>query len=473
MKQTIFPIKIIESKNVENINAIKKKRPLQVDLYETDVAKIGKNGGYIILDFGKEMCGGIRILTTNVSDKKNGVNVRIRFGESLTECSAELGEKNATNDHNPRDVYRLIVFASDISVGETGFRFVRIDFPEGYEVGIKTIVCENRILRLKKVNGYKGTDKTVNKIFDVAKRTLDLCASGEFIWDGIKRDRLVWSGDLYVEILSLTYLYGRVKQIETTLDFERTHAKFQGKWISMLTTYDLWWAACVAENYEQTGSVKFTEKQLDYVTTVVSQINELVDDDGTMHYVDYFFEWNTRDTNEEQIGARFISIFAINKIITLLKAFKREVKTAEKLREKLIKFEMPSLKRKQVIALKYFAFGTLTDEEYGKLIDGGAKGFSTFMSYFVLKAIASRDKSVAITLMKEYFSAMIEKGATTFWEDFDMDWVDGSSRIDCYPKKGEKDIHGDYGKYCYAGFRHSLCHAWSSGVIKFIAEYCD
>ena len=28
---------------------------------------------------------------------------------------------------------------------------------------------------------------------------------------------------------------------------------------------------------------------------------------------------------------------------------------------------------------------------------------------------------------------------------------------------GKKDIHGDYGEFCYPGFRHSLCHGWASG----------
>ncbi len=31
---------------------------------------------------------------------------------------------------------------------------------------------------------------------------------------------------------------------------------------------------------------------------------------------------------------------------------------------------------------------------------------------------------------------------------------------------------GDFGAYCYLGFRHSLCHGWSSGVVKFIQENC-
>ena len=76
-----------------------------------------------------------------------------------------------------------------------------------------------------------------------------------------------------------------------------------------------------------------------------------------------------------------------------------------------------------------------------------------------------------LSLIKEYFGAMISRGATTFWEDFHMDWLTGSGRIDEIPNDSLKDIHGDYGAYCYEGFRHSLCHGWSSGVLSFIIEY--
>ena len=99
--------------------------------------------------------------------------------------------------------------------------------------------------------------------------------------------------------------------------------------------------------------------------------------------------------------------------------------------------------------------------------------FSTFMSYFLFKTIAETESpNKAIEMLKEYYGAMLDKGATTFWEDFDVDWVENSCRIDEFPKDGQKDIHGDFGKHCYIGFRHSLCHAWSCGIIKFIKEYC-
>lgn len=37
--------------------------------------------------------------------------------------------------------------------------------------------------------------------------------------------------------------------------------------------------------------------------------------------------------------------------------------------------------------------------------------------------------------------------------------------------EGKIDVHGAYGKYCYTGYRHSLCHGWSCGVVPFLAEW--
>lgn len=472
MKQYINPIKIFDFKNIKNVEALFIKRPLQTDLFEKNVLSVEENGGYVVLDFGKEICGGIRIITIE-SESNAPVKIRVRFGESVSETYAELGEKNATNHHAPRDLEQLLVALSDISVGETGFRFVRIDFPKNAKVTIKNIVAVNNILRKPLKNRYDGTDKVISKIFNVAKRTVDLCASGDFVWDGIKRDRLVWSGDLYPEILSLTYMYGRVKQIENSLDFERTRAKFNEKWISMLTTYSMWWVACVAEYYFLTGAKDFALKQIDYVKEVINQFNDCVTEDGELNYPEHFVDWPTYGQEDEVTGSRLISIFAVKKAISLLKDFGESTVDAEYLLRKLLNADVQVKNRKQVIALKYAALGEISEDEYARLINGGAKGFSTFMSYFILTAIASRDKKLAIDLMKEYYSGMLNKGATTFWEDFDVNWIENSNRIDRLPLAEEKDIHGDFGRFCYKGFRHSLCHAWSCGVIKFIAENCN
>ena len=37
--------------------------------------------------------------------------------------------------------------------------------------------------------------------------------------------------------------------------------------------------------------------------------------------------------------------------------------------------------------------------------------------------------------------------------------------------EGMKDIHGDFGDYCYPGFRHSLCHGWASGPTAWLSDH--
>lgn len=127
-------------------------------------------------------------------------------------------------------------------------------------------------------------------------------------------------------------------------------------------------------------------------------------------------------------------------------------------------------KTKQVRAFQILAGGEKANAmEF--IEKDGADGFSTFMAYYILSADAIAGGSAMPKLIKEYFGGMLERGATTFWEDFDLKWLIGSGRIDCLPQEQEKDIHGDFGRYCYKGFRHSLCHGWSSGVLSFIIEY--
>jgi len=90
----------------------------------------------------------------------------------------------------------------------------------------------------------------------------------------------------------------------------------------------------------------------------------------------------------------------------------------------------------------------------------------------MLKAKArAGDYQGAIDAIRNYWGPMLAMGATTFWEDFNIDWLPNASRIDELVPPGKKDIHGDYGAFCYKGFRHSLCHGWSSGPTPWLTQY--
>ena len=464
MTEFIFPQRIIASANCINAENLLKKQPLQIGLAESFTADFSQ-GGYIILDYGKELCASLRVLTFHSPLTK----VRFRFGESLTECCAELGgEQNATNDHALRDFTAELPNYSDMTFSQTGFRFLRMDFSG--EARVKCAVAVSKVQNKRALYRYSGEDTRIDEIFQTAKHTVDLCASSGYVWDGVKRDRLVWIGDMHPETLALTTLYGKMAEIERSLDFVKEQTPLPG-WMNAFPTYSMWWMIILGDYYERTGAKSFIKKQIPYLEGLIQQMDTCVKENGELAYPFLFVDWPTHETPYAEQGGRAINIMAVKKAIALLKAFGRDTSLAEDILSRLLKVEIECGDKKQVIGLKYFAVG-ITEAEKAKLIEGGAKGMSTFMSYYILKAVASFDKEKAIEMMKEYYGAMLDKGATSFFEDFDMEWVENTCRIDEFPKEGEKDIHGDFGKYCYVGFRHSLCHGWSAGVVTFIQEEC-
>lgn len=61
----------------------------------------------------------------------------------------------------------------------------------------------------------------------------------------------------------------------------------------------------------------------------------------------------------------------------------------------------------------------------------GAKGFSTFYGYYMLRAMAlAGNYQGALDVIRTYWGAMLDVGATTFWEDFNMEWLPDAGRID-------------------------------------------
>jgi len=470
MVRFLYPYRIKEAENIAGADSFLHKKQLQIGLNEPDAVTF-RPGAFLVLDFGKEIRGGIRILTSDTKDAKC-VQIRIRFGESLSECFAELGEKNATNDHSPRDMKVDLPAWSDQCFGDTGFRFVRIDLLSGEEVRIKAIVARSYELHKTPVYTYTGKDALTAKIFEVAKRTIDLCSIGQYVYDGIKRDRLVWVGDMYPEMLALTTLYGRFPALEYSLDFAKSQYPLPQLMYNM-PTYSLWWILIVCDYYERVNAGDFISGQLEYMFGLLKLFDQKISADGRLALNNYFVDWPSVGSRDEYTGAVLIAIAAYKKAIALLGKNGYDTASFCTSLAALYQNDLTVYEQKQVLGLKYFALKELSEDEYAMLIRNGANGFSTFMSYFILEAIASRDEALANRLMKEYYGGMLSVGATTFFEDFDLEWLDNASALDELPLAGQKDIHGDFGAHCYIGFRHSLCHGWASGVLAFIREHSN
>ena len=104
---------------------------------------------------------------------------------------------------------------------------------------------------------------------------------------------------------------------------------------------------------------------------------------------------------------------------------------------------------------------------------GGANGFSTFYGYYMLEALAATGhKDEAIKLISDYWGAMLDLGATTFWEDLKYSDVANAAPIDNFVPAHKYDIHAGGGAYCYKGLRLSLCHGWASGPTAWCRVMC-
>ena len=115
---------------VTNADHLLKPGTGQAELFAKNVTALKSDSQHtaaVLLDFGREIHGGVS-LVTGMWESKKPVRVRIRFGESASEAMAELdGLTGATNDHAIRDYTVALPWLGQIDIGLTGFRFVRID----------------------------------------------------------------------------------------------------------------------------------------------------------------------------------------------------------------------------------------------------------------------------------------------------------------------------------------------------------
>ena len=214
-KELILPVAVKDSHNMENSEELLIAKPAYIPFTTDGVADFTGKGSYVVLDFGKELCGGVRFLTRMVGDFY--ARMRITLGESLTEACSSIDEKNATNHHAPRDFVVDVVNMSDITYGQSGFRFARIELLSDKPVAIRNIYGVNTLPVFAREGYLKTEDDLLNQVIDTAAYTLKLCCQNGQIWDGIKRDRLIWSGDLNPEILTCLYLFGDNANIPNAL----------------------------------------------------------------------------------------------------------------------------------------------------------------------------------------------------------------------------------------------------------------
>ena len=94
MDKYLEPTRVVTYENCEGAENLLKGNPAQAGFNDRNCVKI-KQGGYVLLDFGKEINGSLSITTQRTSIVR--ASARLVFGESVMEALTPLGEKNTTN----------------------------------------------------------------------------------------------------------------------------------------------------------------------------------------------------------------------------------------------------------------------------------------------------------------------------------------------------------------------------------------
>mgnify|MGYP003298002196 CR=1 FL=1 len=242
----------------------------------------GSRAGSVLLDFGRELHGSLRITCgRGATDQK----LRIRFGESVSEAMSELGERGACNDHAIRDGVIELPFMGQREIGNTGFRFVRIDLVTTGRAQLEFVRAVSLMRPWKMAGGFKSSDARLNKVFDTAARTAHLCCQ-DYLWDGIKRDRLVWMGDTHPETMSILAVFGKASVLPESLDYMAATTS-TSQWMDTMPTYTLWWLRNVYEWYLWTGDRSWLEKHVGYIAATVDHVLGAVKEDGAWNCVTY------------------------------------------------------------------------------------------------------------------------------------------------------------------------------------------
>jgi len=429
-------------------------------------------GSSLLLDFGKELHGGVQIISGHTGKGPKKLKIRLRFGESVSEAMAD-----PNNDHSIHDAELDLPVMGWLEYGCTGFRFVRVDMlTTDAELEIKELRAVSLMRDLEWLGSFECSDKRLNEIWRTGAYTTQLCMQ-DYIWDGIKRDRLVWMGDMHPEIMVVSTVFGRQEVVERSLDLVRDETPMP-QHMNGISSYSLWWLIAQRDWFLLHGATDYLKTQREYIEKLLHLMMEsMVEADGVECMPGFrFLDWPSNDDDKaKHAGLQSLLVLAFDAGAELCKILDEKA-LAEKCLDiaTLMRSKVPSsVPSKQASALMALAgLQDAKETNAGILAKDPFHGVSTFYGYYVLQARAKAgDYQGCLDLIRNYWGGMLDLGATTFWEHFELDWRENASRIDELPQPGKHDVHREYGAYCFKSYRHSLCHGWASGPTAWLSEH--
>lgn len=408
-------------------------------------------GGGVLYDYGRELFGPVT-LEGLTPDK----TVRLTYGESREEalCYEDaIIRETLCGENAPTRPARA-------------FRYLHV-------VGDVTPTAQYEYLPLTDTASFSCDEPLAQRIWDTCAYTFHL-NSREAYFDGIKRDRWVWSGDAYQSVWVNHYLYFDPAIVRRTILSLLGHAPYRSH-INMINDYSCYLIHMVWDHYMATADAAFVHQIWDDLKALYTFIVSRLDDNG--YIVEQpgdwiFIDWSEHLDKGGAISAEQILLWQAHRVMGRLAVLCGEADVytarADRLRENVLRDFWDEAcgafidcyttgrrnvsRQSNVFAVLYDFVDDATAARIGNtvLLNDVVPAITTpyFKLYELMALCKLGEIETAQAFIRSYWGGMIELGATTVWEQFDPN-ESGAEHLAMYEEP----------------FGRSLCHAWGSGPL--------
>jgi hypothetical protein len=427
------------------------------------------NAPQIMLDFGREVVGRVEVQ----SDSDEAGRITIQYGESEEEAFNEpyLG------------IDPLYIAPHATAYGpKSAFRYALIRFTGGKDVHYKSIQLDGIDYPVEYKGSFESSDTALNQMWTVGAYTAHLCMQDD-IWDAPKRDRGRWMGDLEVSGRTIEDAFGDRFLMDDTLNRLLGPDPVRED-VNGIPGYSAFWVIGETQYYKHAGSMRQLESTharlvqlLDYMKKELDGRQLFADTNHAWPFVDWSPELNGADA--ETLRATQMEFYAAFKDGAYLlrqmhdeanaERFEKQAETMKAAAQKYLLDPSGSFGTRWQTNAYAVMSGVANPAQYAALwkdslssvghVQYNALIVTPYYNYYVVSAMAKLGhRQAALNWIRQYWGGMLNEGATSFWEGYDPAWYKGS------------DFHASLQADNMSGYRVSLAHGWSSGVMPWLME---
>jgi alpha-L-rhamnosidase len=430
----------------------------------------GSGPAAVVFDFGKELSGRIRF----VSASNETFTVAVSYGESREEAAK----------HPYLAVRNVVVPAHGVAFGaKTGFRYVRVVFPSAAAaMALGAVDAEGIAYPVEYLGSFRSSDERLNRIWETGAYTAHLCMQ-DSIWDGVKRDRARWMGDLDVMGRVINSVFADHRLMEPTME-ELIGSSPVQRDVNTIAGYSALWITGQADYYRHFGNLAYLQGLHQRLVELLGVMDQELDENALFTnpgkrkvFVDWSKEFSA-DGPEARAATHFEFYLAYREAAYLLGELKDDAGAA---RYKAQADKMLAASHASLLDVRTKTYGTRWQTNAMAVVSGAASEgeypaiwsevlshvgeekadtpvVTPYYGYYVLSAMAKTGHRVdALAWMSKYWGGMLDEGATSFWEAYDTRW----------PKQ---DFHAYLEADNQKGYYVSLAHGWSSGPTAWLME---